>query len=100
MVVVPSVYEGFGLPAAEAMCCSTPVISTTAGALPEIVGDAGILVPPADTRALVEAIAGLMDNPDRRRHLGEIGRRRVMGMFNWKNTAKHTADVYREAIEY
>jgi glycosyltransferase involved in cell wall biosynthesis len=99
MVVVPSVYEGFGLPAAEAMCCSTSVISTTAGALPEIVGDAGILVPPADTRALVEAIAGLLDNPDRRRHLGETGRRRVMGMFNWKNTAIQTAEVYREAIE-
>jgi glycosyltransferase involved in cell wall biosynthesis len=100
MVVVPSVYEGFGLPAAEAMCCSAPVISTTAGALPEIVGDAGILVPPADTRALVEAIAGLLNNPDRRRYLGEIGRRRVMDMFNWKNTATHTVGVYREAIEY
>jgi len=100
MVVVPSVYEGFGLPAAEAMCCSTPVISTTAGALPEIVGDAGILVPPADTGALVEAIAGLLDNPGRRRHLAEMGRRRAMQMFNWKNTAKHTADVYKEAIEH
>ncbi|MBL7062075.1 MAG: glycosyltransferase family 4 protein [Dehalococcoidia bacterium] len=100
MVVVPSVYEGFGLPAAEAMCCSTPVISTTAGALPEIVGDAGILVPPADTGALVEAIAGLLDNPDRRRRLAEMGHRRAVQMFNWKNTAKHTANVYKEAIEY
>jgi glycosyltransferase involved in cell wall biosynthesis len=100
MVVVPSVYEGFGLPAAEAMCCSTPVISTTAGALPEIVGDAGILIPPANTRALAEAITGLLDNPDRRSHLGKMGRSRVMQMFNWKNTAKHTADVYKEAIEY
>jgi len=100
MVVVPSVYEGFGLPAAEAMCCSTPVISTTAGALPEIVGDAGILVPPADTGALVEAIGSLLDNPDRRRHLGEMGHRRVMQMFNWENTAKQTTDVYKEAIEY
>ncbi|MBM4446960.1 MAG: glycosyltransferase family 4 protein [Chloroflexi bacterium] len=100
MVVVPSVYEGFGLPAAEAMCCSAPVISTTAGALPEIVGDAGILVPPADTRALAEAIAGLLDNPERRRQLGETGRRRVMDMFNWKNTAKHTVEVYEEAIEH
>ena len=99
MVVVPSVYEGFGLPAAEAMCCRTPVISTTAGALPEIVGDAGILVPPADSRALVEAISGLMNNPERRRQLGEMGYRRVTGMFNWKNTALQTAEVYEEAIK-
>jgi glycosyltransferase involved in cell wall biosynthesis len=100
MVVVPSVYEGFGLPAAEAMCCSTPVISTTAGALPEIVGNAGILVPPTDTGALVKAIGSLLNNPDKRRHLGEMGHRRVTQMFNWENTAKHTADVYKEAIEY
>jgi glycosyltransferase involved in cell wall biosynthesis len=99
IAVVPSIYEGFGLPAAEAMCCGTPVISTTAGALPEIVGDAGVLVPPADTQALTEAIAGLLDNPDRARHLGVIGRKRVMQMFDWKNTAKNTVDVYNEAIE-
>ncbi|MBM3118537.1 MAG: glycosyltransferase family 4 protein [Chloroflexi bacterium] len=99
MVVVPSVYEGFGLPAAEAMSCNTPVISTTAGALPEIVGDAGILIPPANTRALVAAIANLLDNQDNRRHLGEMGCRRVRQMFNWENTAKHTIDVYREAVE-
>jgi len=100
MVVVPSVYEGFGLPAAEAMCCGTPVISTTAGALPEIVGDAGILVPPADTRALAEAITGLLNNPDRRKYLSEMGQKRVMSMFKWENTAKHTVDVYEEAIDY
>lgn len=100
MVVVPSVYEGFGLPAAEAMCCRTPVIATTAGALPEIVGDAGILVPPADTGALVRAISGLLDNPERRKQLAEMGYRRVTGMFDWKNTAAQTAKVYQEAIEY
>jgi glycosyltransferase involved in cell wall biosynthesis len=99
MVVVPSVYEGFGLPAAEAMCCRTPVISTTAGALPEIIGDAGILVPPADTSALTEAISSLLDNPNRCRDLGEMGHRRVVDMFNWKNTAIQTAEVYRGAIE-
>jgi len=99
MLVVPSVYEGFGLPAAEAMCCKTPVVSTTAGALPEIVGDAGILVPPADTGALVEAISGLLDNPDERAHLAEMGYRRVTAMFDWKNTAVQTAEVYKEAIE-
>lgn len=100
MVVVPSVYEGFGLPAAEAMSCGTPVISTTAGALPEVVGDAGILVPPADAGALMEAISGLLQNPDRRRHLGQMGRRRVAQMFNWQNAAKRTAEVYEEAVEY
>jgi MMP alpha-(1->4)-mannosyltransferase len=99
MVVVPSVYEGFGLPAAEAMCCRAPVISTTAGALPEIVGDAGILVPPADTGALVEAISNLLDNPEKRKHFAEAGYSRVTNMFNWENTALQTAAVYREAIK-
>ncbi len=99
MLVVPSVYEGFGLPAAEAMCCKTPVISTTAGALPEIVGDAGILVPPANTKALVDSISDLLDNPEKRHQLGEMGYKRVTAMFDWRNTARQTADVYREAIE-
>ena len=100
MVVVPSVYEGFGLPAAEAMACGTPVVSTTAGALPEIVGDAGILIPPASTEALVKAITALLDAPDRRKQLGEAGRRRVQQMFNWHNTARQTAELYAEAIEH
>ncbi len=56
LLAVPSTYEGFGLPAAEAMSCGSPVVSTTAGALPEVVGDAGILVPPADPGALAAAI--------------------------------------------
>ena len=100
VVIVPSVYEGFGLPAAEAMSCGAPTISTTAGALPEVVGDAGILVPPADVKALVNAISELVVNPDKRKHLSAIGRRRIVQTFNWGNTAKHTADVYAEAIEY
>jgi len=99
MVVIPSVYEGFGLPAAEAMCCKAPVVSTTAGALPEIVGDAGTLVPPADTGALVRAISDLLDNPDKRRRFAEMGYKRVTNMFNWKNTAMQTAEVYKEAIK-
>jgi glycosyltransferase involved in cell wall biosynthesis len=99
MVVVPSVYEGFGLPAVEAMCCKAPVISTTAGALPEIVGEAGILVPPADSKALVEAISSLIDNPEKRRQLGEMGHKRVTSIFNWENTAEQTTEVYKEAIE-
>jgi len=100
IVVIPSVYEGFGLPAAEAMACGAPTVSTTAGALPEVVGDAGILVPPADVKALVDAISTLIDNPDKRKHLSQIGRRRIVHKFNWRNTAKKTADVYIEAIDY
>jgi len=100
IVAIPSIYEGFGLPAAEAMACGVPVVSTTAGALPEIVGDAGILVPPADAKALAEAISALVVSPNKRKHLSEMGRKRVMQMFNWRNTAQHTADVYAEAIKF
>ena len=100
IVAIPSIYEGFGLPAAEAMACGVPVVSTTAGALPEIVGDAGILVPPADAKALAEAISALVVSPNKRKHLSEMGRKRVMQMFNWRNTAQRTADVYAEAIKF
>jgi len=100
IVIVPSVYEGFGLPAAEAMACGAPTVSTTAGALPEVVGDAGILVPQADAKALANATSALVVNSNKRRQLSEIGRKRIIQMFNWRNTAKQTADVYAEAIEY
>jgi glycosyltransferase involved in cell wall biosynthesis len=100
IVAIPSVYEGFGLPAAEAMSCGAPVVSTTAGALPEVVGDAGILVPPANARALADAISALVISSNKRKHLSEIGRKRIVQKFNWRNTAKYTADVYAEAIEY
>ena len=99
MLVVPSQYEGFGLPAVEAMACGTPVISTTAGALPEVVGDAGILIPAGDTRAIIESVTALLDDENRRRELGEKGRQRVARLFNWDNTARETADYYKEAID-
>jgi glycosyltransferase involved in cell wall biosynthesis len=100
IVVIPSIYEGFGLPAAEAMACGTPVVATSAGALPEVVGDAGILVPPANAKALVGAISALIASPDMRQHLGEIGRRRIVDTFNWKNTAERTLEVYAEAVDH
>jgi glycosyltransferase involved in cell wall biosynthesis len=98
VAVVPSVYEGFGLPAAEAMACGVPVISTTGGALPEVVGDAGILVPPGNTPALVKALASVLDNPETAAALGAAGCRRVRRLFNWQRAAQKTAAVYREAI--
>ncbi|MFP4032627.1 MAG: glycosyltransferase family 4 protein [Desulfococcaceae bacterium] len=98
LAVVPSVYEGFGLPAGEAMACGVPVVSTTGGALPEVVGDAGLLVPPADPDALAAAIAALLDDPGRAARLGRAGFERVHRQFTWRRAAERTVAVYREAI--
>jgi glycosyltransferase involved in cell wall biosynthesis len=98
IAVVPSVYEGFGIPAGEAMACGVPVISTTGGALPEVVGDAGVLVPPADPGALAKAIGELLDNPETRRQLGQAGFRRVQDFFTWRKAAEKTVEVYKETI--
>ncbi|MFP4392615.1 MAG: glycosyltransferase family 4 protein [Desulfohalobiaceae bacterium] len=98
LAVVPSLYEGFGLPAAEAMACATPLISSTGGALPEVVGDAGLLVPPADSQALAAAIKRLMLSPELAWELGQAGRRRMEKHFSWKKAAEHTVDVYRQTI--
>jgi glycosyltransferase involved in cell wall biosynthesis len=99
MAVIPSLYEGFGMPAGEAMACGVPVISTTGGALPEVVGDAGILVPPGDAAALRDAITALLDDPERRRSLGEAGLARVSNSLTWRHAAQKTVEVYREAID-
>ncbi len=99
VAVVPSVYEGFGLPVGEAMACSVPVISTTGGALPEVVGDAGVLVPPADSAALAGAMQELLGNPTRARDLGLAGYRRVQEHFTWEKAAEKTVDAYREVID-
>ncbi|MGC9324412.1 MAG: glycosyltransferase family 4 protein [Desulfomonilia bacterium] len=99
MAVVPSIYEGFGLPAGEAMACRVPVISTTGGALPEVVGDAGVLVPPGDAHALECAIVDLLDNPDKRESLALAGYERVKKNFTWNTTAHKVVEVYREAID-
>jgi len=99
LVAVPSTYEGFGLPAAEAMSCGAPLVSTTAGALPEVVGNAGILIPPADPAALTDAITQLMESPAKRNECSVLGRKRILEIFNWKNAAASTAEVYAEAVK-
>ena len=98
LAIVPSVYEGFGFPAGEAMACGLPVISTTGGALPEVVGNAGILVPPANPKALVKAILTLMDHPEQAKQMGRAGFNRVRDRFTWKRAAEMTVEAYRETI--
>jgi glycosyltransferase involved in cell wall biosynthesis len=101
VAVVPSLYEGFGLPAAEAMACTVPVVCTRAGALPEVVGEdgsAGVIVPAADPFSLSRAIGELLDQPERCRSMGAAGRSRVEQHFTWRMTAERTVAVYRELL--
>ena len=100
ILVSPSVYEGFGLPAAEAQACGTAVVSTTAGALPEVVahGETGWLVPPGDAVALAEAIRRLMSDADLRARMGAAGRQRMVERFTWRETARKTVALYEEVL--
>lgn len=96
--VSPSLYEGFGLPAAEALACGAPVIATTAGAFPEVIEDgiSGLLVPAGDPRALADAIERLLDDARLRQQLGQEGRRRIVDHFSWRETAMRTLALYQE----
>jgi glycosyltransferase involved in cell wall biosynthesis len=102
IAVVPSLYEGFSLPAIEAMASGRPLIATTGGALPEVVGSDGetaLLVPPDDAGALADAIDKLLDDPARRLALGEAGRNRVLKRFTWEVMAKETAQLYETVLD-
>jgi glycosyltransferase involved in cell wall biosynthesis len=97
VAIVPSLYEGFSLPAIEAMSCAVPVVATTGGALPEVVGndgETGLLVEPNNPDALVGAIRRLLDDPALRERLGHAGRQRVIERFTWQVTARGTAACY------
>lgn len=98
MAVVPSLYEGFGLPVGEAMACAVPVITTTGGALPEVAGDAAETVPPANPQAIADAIIRLMDDPKRAKALGEAGYKRVLENFTWEKAAENVVKTYREVM--
>ena len=102
LAVIPSLYEGFSLPAIEAMAAGVPVVATTGGAIPEVVGrdgTTGVLVPPADAGALAQTIGELLDDPARRASIGEAGRNRVIDRWSWHATAVKTVEQYREVIE-
>jgi glycosyltransferase involved in cell wall biosynthesis len=97
MLVLPSFEEGFGLTAVEAMQVGVPVVASTAGALPEVVGDAGTLVDPVDERALAQAIERLLGNPGRRQAHAEAGRQRAR-QFSWRASAAALLAAYQDVV--
>ncbi|WP_436932557.1 glycosyltransferase family 4 protein [Halosimplex halobium] len=93
----PSLYEGFGLPALEALACGTPTVVADATSLPEIVGDAALLCDPEDTDSIVEAIERLLTDSQLRDRLQFAGPQRA-AEFTWERTARETADVYESVL--
>jgi len=102
VAVVPSLYEGFSLPAIETLACATPLVATTAGALPEVVGPDGVTalhVPPGDPEALAAAIGRVLDDPELAARLGAAGRARVVELYTWRAVAERTVEWYRRILE-
>jgi len=97
--VVPSIYEGFGLPAGEAMACGVPVIATDGGALPEVVGNCGFIVPTRDHLAIADALRQLLNDPARSEDLGARGRDRILKQFSWAVAAEQMSSLYRMVIQ-
>jgi len=99
---IPSLYEGFSLPAVEAMASGTPIVASRAGALPEVLGSGGEcadLVAPGNVDELTAALSRLLDSPGRRQWLGTAGRRRALDVFSWESVAAQTVRIYSRAIE-
>jgi alpha-1,3-rhamnosyl/mannosyltransferase len=95
--VLPSAYEGFGLPVLEAMACGTPVVCAQAGALPELVGGVAPLFPVHSAEALAGVLLELLGDPGRRAELARRGLDRA-AQFTWQQTAASTVDHYRAAV--
>jgi glycosyltransferase involved in cell wall biosynthesis len=101
LAVVPSLYEGFSLPAIEAMSCGAPLVATTGGAIPEVVGidgDTALLVPPGDSEALAAKLRWALEQPDLRASVGARGRQRIIDRWSWRHTAEKTMDEYRALL--
>ncbi|MEJ2744815.1 MAG: glycosyltransferase family 1 protein [bacterium] len=98
VLVLPSLYEGFGLPPLEAMACGTPVISSNRSSLPEVVGEAGILVEPTDTKAIADAMERVFIDSALYARLSAAGLERAK-LFPWRKTAESTLALYNELCQ-
>src|SRR5690606_28719052 len=99
---IPSLYEGFSLPAVEAMASGTPLVVSRAGALPEVVGEPGVgadLITPGDAEELTAALGALFDAPLRRAEMSRAGRERALSVFSWESVAAQTTRIYQRAID-
>ena len=99
VAVVPSLYEGFGLPAVEAMACGVALLVSDGGSLPEVVGEAGIVVPAGDAEALAKQLLRLLKDAKLRKKLAAAGLERAQKRYSWQRTAERTVDLYRRAIQ-
>lgn len=99
---IPSLYEGFSLPAVEAMASGTPIVASRAGALPEVLGtdgNAAVLVQPGNVEELTKSLGELLDSPAELQRMGAAGRRRAVDIYSWESVAAQTVSVYRRAID-
>jgi glycosyltransferase involved in cell wall biosynthesis len=98
VVVLPSLYEGFGFPALEAMACGTPAVVSNAGALPEIVGEGAIIIDPTNSEELAQAILDLLEDSEKSSQLIEKGKVRA-GDFSWETAGRQTLTIYEKVLE-
>jgi len=102
VAVVPSLYEGFSLPAIEAMATGIPLVATTGGALPEVVGahnETALLVEPGNSEALAAMLGTALDDAELRDRIGDAGRQRVIDNWSWRHTAMRTVEQYRIRLD-
>ncbi len=99
LLVYPSLYEGFGFPALEAMLTRTPVVASNAGSLPEVLGDAALLVDPHDVKAFIEAVNGVLTNTELWRDLVDRGRTRAK-QYSWRRCADLTVEIYKQVAAH
>ena len=99
IAVIPSLYEGFGFAAIEAMACGVPIISSSGGALPEVIKDCGIIIPPKDSKAIYNSVTQLFSSPDNAKELSNKALERVKERFSWEVVAKKLEEVYFLEIE-